>query len=174
LGRFRRGELIHRLLQLLPDLAPDARDAAAVRLLAKEPDLHADQREEIANAALTLLADERFAEVFGPGSRAEAAIAGGSAELPPALRLSGRVDRMVVTATRVLVVDFKTNRPSPDRIEDADPAYLRQMALYVAVLRAIFPGRLVEAALIWTDGPKLMPVGENIVATVLADLRHTA
>jgi ATP-dependent helicase/nuclease subunit A len=174
LGRFRRGELIHRLLQLLPDLAPDARDAAAVRLLAKEPDLDADQRTEIATAALTLLADERFAEVFGPGSRAEAAIAGGSPELPPALRLSGRVDRMVVTATRVLVVDFKTNRPSPDRIEDADPAYLRQMALYVAVLRAIFPGRRVEAALVWTDGPKLMPVGENIVAAVLADLRQTA
>jgi ATP-dependent helicase/nuclease subunit A len=81
---------------------------------------------------------------------------------------------MVVTPTRVLVVDFKTNRPSPDRIEDADPAYLRQMALYVAVLRAIFPGRRVEAALVWTDGPKLMPVGENIVATVLADLRQTA
>jgi ATP-dependent helicase/nuclease subunit A len=174
LGRFRRGELIHRLLQLLPDLAPEARDAAAVRLLAKEPDLDADQRAEIANAALTLLADERFAEVFGPGSRAEAAIAGGSAELPSALRLSGRVDRMVVTATRVLVVDFKTNRPSPDRIEDADPAYLRQMALYVAVLRAIFPGRRVEAALVWTDGPKLMPIGENIVAAVLGELRHLA
>jgi ATP-dependent helicase/nuclease subunit A len=174
LGRFRRGELIHRLLQLLPDLAPSARDAAAVRLLAKEPDLDAHQRAEIAMAALTLLADERFAEVFGPGSRAEAAIAGGSAELPQGLRLSGRVDRMVVTATRVLVVDFKTNRPSPDRIDDADPAYLRQMALYVAVLRAIFPDRRVEAALVWTDGPKLMPVGENIVAAVLAELRHPA
>jgi ATP-dependent helicase/nuclease subunit A len=174
LGRFRRGELIHRLLQLLPDLAPGMRDAAAVRLLAKEPDLDADHREEIAKAALRLLADARFAEVFGPGSRAEAAIAGGSAELPPALRLSGRVDRMVVTATRVLVVDFKTNRPSPDRIQDADPAYLRQMALYVAVLRAIFPGRRVEAALVWTDGPKLMPIEENIIATVLDELRHTA
>jgi ATP-dependent helicase/nuclease subunit A len=174
LGRFRRGELIHRLLQLLPDLAPDARDDAAVRLLAKEPDLDRDQRTEIATAALTLLADARFAEVFGPGSRAEAAIAGGSIDLPPGLRLSGRVDRMVVTASRVLVVDFKTNRPSPDRIEDADPAYLRQMALYVAVLRTIFPGRRVEAALVWTDGPKLMPIEENIIATVLADLRHTA
>jgi ATP-dependent helicase/nuclease subunit A len=174
LGRFRRGELIHRLLQLLPDLAPEARALAAVRLLAKEPDLDADQRQEIAAAALTLLADPRFSEVFGPGSRAEAAIAGGSTDLPAGLRLSGRVDRMVVTATRVLVVDFKTNRPSPDRIEDADPAYLRQMALYVAVLRAIFPGRRVEAALVWTDGPKLMPIGENIVAAVLDDLRASA
>jgi ATP-dependent helicase/nuclease subunit A len=174
LGRFRRGELIHRLLQLLPDLAPEGREAAAARLLAKEPDLDAAQRMEIADAALAVLADSRFAEVFGPGSRAEAAVAGGSTDLPQALRLSGRVDRMVVTATRVLVVDFKTNRPSPERVEDADPAYLRQMALYVAVLRAIFPDRQVEAALVWTDGPKLMPIPENIVAAALAEVRRSA
>ena len=85
------------------------------------------------------------------------AIAGGSPELPAGLHVSGRVDRLVVTPERVLVVDFKTNRPSPDRIEGADPAYLMQMALYVAVLREVFPGRRVEAALVWdrraeTDG----------------------
>jgi hypothetical protein len=32
----------------------------------------------------------------------------------------------------------------------------------------------VEAALVWTDGPKLMPIEENIIATVLDELRHTA
>jgi ATP-dependent helicase/nuclease subunit A len=30
--------------------------------------------------------------------------------------------------------------------------YLRQMASYRAVLRAIFPGRTVRCALIWTRG----------------------
>jgi ATP-dependent helicase/nuclease subunit A len=74
----------------------------------------------------------------------------------------------------VLVADFKTNRPSPNRIEDADRAYLTQMAVYVAVLRAVFPGRAVEAALVWTDGPKLMPVPENIVAAELARLGRSA
>jgi ATP-dependent helicase/nuclease subunit A len=73
----------------------------------------------------------------------------------------------------VLVVDFKTNRPSPDRIEHADPAYLLQMAIYVAVLRAIFPRRAVEAALVWTDGPKLMPIPEATVAWHLAQLRRS-
>ena len=68
----------------------------------------------------------------------------------------------------MLVVDYKTNRPSPDRIEDADAAYLAQMAVYVAVLRAVFPGRAVEAALVWTDGPKLMPVPESLIASALA------
>ena len=140
LGRFRRGELIHRLLQLLPDLPPADRPAAAARMLERERDLHDEQRREMARAALGVLEDPRFAEVFAPGSKAEAAVAGAAPDLPEGLAISGRVDRMLVTAERVLVIDFKTNRPSPDRIEAADPAYLAQMAIYAAVLRAVFPG----------------------------------
>jgi ATP-dependent helicase/nuclease subunit A len=78
----------------------------------------------------------------------------------------------VVLSDRVLVADFKTNRPSPARIADADPAYVRQMAIYAAVLAEVFPGRRIEAALVWTDGPKLMPIPENMLALSLADLRR--
>jgi ATP-dependent helicase/nuclease subunit A len=170
LGRYRRGLVIHRLLQLLPDLAPAARADGAQALLAREADLTPAQRQEMAAAALGVLEDARFAAVFGPGSRAEAAVAGHAPGLPAGLAISGRVDRLVVQPDRVLVVDFKTNRPAPDRIEDADPAYLMQMAVYAAVLRAVFPGRAVEAALVWTDGPRLMPVPENVVAEQLAAL----
>ena len=170
LGRFRRGDLIHRLLQLLPDLPEGERPQAAVALLRRERDLTHDQRAEMAAAALSVLQDSRFAEVFGPGSRAEVAIAGSAAALPQGLKISGRIDRLVVLADRVLVADFKTNRPSPARIEDADPAYLRQMAVYAAVLGEVFPGRRIEAALIWTDGPKLMPVPEKLMAQSLAEL----
>ena len=124
----------------------------------------------MATAAFGVLDDTRFAAVFGPGSRAEVALAGTSAHLPKGLAVSGRVDRLVVDTGRVLVVDYKTNRPSPDQIEDADPAYLAQMAVYAAVLREVFPGRTVEAALVWTDGPKLMPVPEKVMADALARL----
>jgi ATP-dependent helicase/nuclease subunit A len=170
LGRFRRGDLIHRLLQILPDLAPEAWAAGAASLLARERDLTEAQRGEMTTAALSVLEDPRFADVFGLGSRAEVAIAGAAAGLPRGLKISGRIDRLVVLPDRVLVADFKTNRPSPDRIEDADPAYLRQMAIYAAVLADVFPGRSIEAALVWTDGPKLMPVPENLLARALADL----
>jgi ATP-dependent helicase/nuclease subunit A len=141
LGRFRRGDLIHRLLQLLPDLPLADRPEGARRLLAREPDLTDAQRAEMAAAALSVIDDPQFAGVFGEGSRAEVAIAGTAASLPAGLAISGRIDRLVVLPDRVLVVDFKTNRPSPARIEDADPAYLRQMALYAAVLAEVFPGR---------------------------------
>jgi ATP-dependent helicase/nuclease subunit A len=167
LGRYRRGEIIHRLLQILPDVAPAERHAAGGRLLAAERDLSDDQRIEMAAAAFGVLEDDRFADVFGPGSRAEVALAGTSALLPKGLAISGRVDRLVVTSERVLVVDYKTNRPAPAAIEHADPAYLAQMAVYVAVLREVFPDRPVEAALVWTDGPKLMPVPEKVMSDAL-------
>jgi ATP-dependent helicase/nuclease subunit A len=168
LGRYRRGEIVHRLLQLLPDVAPPERAVAAARLLGRELDLTDDQRAEMAAAALAVLEDPQFAAVFGPGSRAEIALAGSAPGLPA--RISGRVDRLLVEDDRVLVADFKTNRPAPAAIEDADPAYLRQMAVYWAVLRAIFPGRRVEAALIWTDGPRLMPAPENLMIRALDEM----
>ena len=174
LGRWRRGDLIHRLLQLLPDIAPAEREAAAHRLLARERDLTESQRAEMAAAALGVLNDARFTAVFGPGSRAEVAVAGLAPGAGPiSIPISGRVDRLLVEAGRALVVDFKTNRPAPARIEDADPAYIRQMAVYVAVLRTLFPDRPVEAALVWTDGPRLMPIPENLTAEALSGLARS-
>ena len=170
LGRFRRGDLIHRLLQILPDIAPESRADAAARVLGRETDLTDDQRTEMAQAALGVLNDPQFAQVFGAGSRAEISVAGSAPNLPKSLAISGRLDRLVVADDRVLVVDFKTNRPAPARIEDADPAYLRQMALYWTVLGEVFPGRKIEAALVWTDGPKLMPIPEILMTKALAAL----
>jgi ATP-dependent helicase/nuclease subunit A len=168
LGRFRRGDLIHRLLERLPDIDPGDRAKAAVRMLSRERDLTETQREEMVAAAFSVLDDDRFAPVFGPGSRAEVALSGTAPELPAGVAVSGRIDRLVITPERVLVVDYKTNRPAPYRIEDADPAYVLQLAVYVAVLRRLYPDRPVEAALVWTDGPRLMPVPQTLLETALA------
>lgn len=164
LGRFRRGDLIHRLLERLPDLAAADRPDAARRMLSRERDLDDAQRAEMIAAAFAVLDDARFAPVFGPGSRPEVALTGSVGTTP----VSGRMDRLVVTPDRVLVVDYKTNRPAPARIEDADPAYVLQLAIYVAILKALYPGRLVEAALVWTDGPRLMAVPQAMMDAALS------
>jgi ATP-dependent helicase/nuclease subunit A len=78
--------------------------------------------------------------------------------------VSGQIDRLVVTPDAVLIIDFKTNRPSPDRIEDVSETYLRQMATYRAALSGIFPNLPVRAILLWTDGPKWMELPDNMLA----------
>ena len=46
-----------------------------------------------------------------------------------------------------------------------------QLALYVAVLTQLYPDRPVEAALVWTDGPRLMPVPPSLMDAALAATR---
>ncbi|MDP1912432.1 double-strand break repair helicase AddA [Brevundimonas sp.] len=164
LGRFRRGDLIHRLLERLPDIPASERPDAAVRTLFRERDLDENQQAEMIAAAFAVLDDTRFAPVFGVGSRPEVALTGSIGTTP----VSGRMDRLVVTPDRVLVIDYKTNRPAPARIEDADPAYVLQLAIYAAILRDLYPDRAVEAALVWTDGPRLMAVPQAMMDAALS------
>jgi len=160
--RFRRGRLVHALLQHLPDQAPADRAAVAAAYLARPGHgLDADEQAETLREVLGLLATPALAEAFGPGALAEAPIAG---RLGDRL-VSGQVDRLLVTAERVLVLDYKTNRPPPDGVEGVPPLYLRQMAAYRAVLRNAFPGRAVECALVWTYSARLMLLPGELLDT---------
>jgi ATP-dependent helicase/nuclease subunit A len=146
-NRFRRGQLIHSLLQHLPSLAADARREAAIRFLDKPGQgLTTGDAGRVADEVLAVMAHPDLAPIFGPDSQAEVPLTGVVGDVV----VGGLVDRLVVLADRVLVADFKTNRRPPARVEDTPVMYLRQMASYRAVLRAIFPGRAVLCALIWT------------------------
>ena len=52
-------------------------------------------------------------------------------------------------------MDYKTNRPAPATPPDA---YVRQLALYRAVLAQLYPDKAIRAALIWTDLPDLIEI----------------
>jgi ATP-dependent helicase/nuclease subunit A len=158
--RFRRGLLIHRLLQTLPDLEPAARPAAAARYLARAGrEVSDDGRAEIVAEALAVLDHPDFAPVFAPGSRAEVAVAG----TVGTVAFSGQIDRLAVDAGNVLIVDYKSNRPPPATAERVSPVYLRQMAAYRALLRSIYPGMPVRCALLWTETPRLMPLPDTLL-----------
>jgi ATP-dependent helicase/nuclease subunit A len=146
-SRFRRGQLIHALLQHLPSLPGAVRRIAAIGFLDKPGHgLPAREAERIADEVLAVLAHPDLEALFGPHSRAEVPLTGVVGDTV----VGGLVDRLVVLPDRVLVADFKTNRRPPARMEDTPVMYLRQMASYRAVLRAIFPRRAVLCALIWT------------------------
>lgn len=166
-ARFRRGVLIHRLLQTLPDLPPEQRPRAAARYLARPAwGLPAAAQADLAIEVTRVLQDPDFAPLFGPGSQAEVPIVGLIGERV----VSGQVDRLVVTGDAVLVVDYKTNRPPPSLAAEVAPVYLRQMAAYRAALADIFPNHAIRCALLWTDTPKLMPLDGRMLDDVLAGM----
>ena len=160
-ARFRRGRLVHRLLQSLPDLAPEDRPAAAGSFLARPGlGLGPDERESLAAEVLAVLDHSEAAPLFAPGSRAEVPIVG----LMGGRALSAQVDRLAIRGREVLVVDYKTNRPPPERPEGVARLYLGQMAAYRAVLSLVYPGKTVRCFLLWTDGPRLMELPDALLA----------
>jgi ATP-dependent helicase/nuclease subunit A len=159
--RFRRGTLVHRLLQTLPDLPPDQREAAARRYLTANA---ATQVEATVEEVMQLFADPEFAAVFSAAGRAEVSIAA-MIDTPNGERfgLTGQIDRLLVEPARVLVVDFKTNRPPPSEVAQVPDIYLRQLAAYKRALGPIYPEKRIECALLWTDAPRLMPIPDHML-----------
>ena len=176
-GRFLRGTLTHALLQHLPTLPAASWPTAAKGFIERRGDaLPARARAEIVKETLAILTDPAFAALFGPESRAEVPIV---ARLPnpkpqgAALKLIGQIDRLVDTGDDILIVDYKTNRPPPKKVEGVAKAYLFQLAAYRLALAEIYPGRAVRAALLWTEAPRIMQLPDDVLdqyATLLWDL----
>jgi len=166
------GTLVHRLLQSLPDVSPKHRQATALRYLARNADDWSEgEREGLVERLLALIGNARFASVFGPGSRAEVSIVGrlDRPGRPPAL-VSGQIDRLVVTSSEVIVVDYKTDQTPPKLAAEAPSAYLRQLALYREVLKKLYPNLPVRAALLWTQTPELMEISTPTLDAQIASL----
>ncbi|WP_347303879.1 double-strand break repair helicase AddA [Croceibacterium sp. TMG7-5b_MA50] len=152
----RRGTLIHRLLERLPAVAPERRmELGANWLLRHAGDLPEDVRAEMLTVTLSVVGEPAWADLFGPGALAEVPLAA----TVDGQVIAGTADRLLVTPGRILVADFKTARRPPASAEAIPAATRRQMAAYVAALERIYPGRQVEAAVLYTQVPVLYPLG---------------
>jgi ATP-dependent helicase/nuclease subunit A len=157
----RRGSLIHKLLERLPELPESERESAAQGWLARQAgDLPEESRAEMLASALGVLAHPEFAVIFSQQALAEvplAATVGG-------IVVAGTADRLLVKANEVMVVDFKTTRRPPASTAAIPMATQRQMAAYVAALEAIYPGRPVRAAVLYTHAPALFVLPPALIA----------
>ncbi|MDP3737270.1 MAG: double-strand break repair helicase AddA [Hyphomonadaceae bacterium] len=171
-ARLRRGRLIHLLFQHLPGLPEKARRKAAEAFLRRQADLAPTQRKEMADAAMGVLEDKRFAAVFGPGGRPEAPVIGriGIGQIGQST-INGRVDRLVIADKEILIIDYKTDRPAPLVVGEVGEAYVAQMAAYRAVLSSRWPDRPIRCLLVWTDGPKLMEIPASALDLAIKAVR---
>ncbi|MBX3505423.1 MAG: double-strand break repair helicase AddA [Parvibaculum sp.] len=167
-SRFRRGSLIHRLLETLPDIEPAARRQAARRFLSLSAHgLDEKAQHEIEQSVFKVLEDERLADVFAPGSRAEVPVTGMIEFRGKPLLVGGQIDRLCIGEKTVTIVDYKTNRPPPAEPGGVAPAYVAQMAAYRALLANIYPGRTIRCALLWTETAHLMQLPAEMLENAL-------
>eukprot|EP01037_Dinobryon_pediforme_P005751 gene5751-5814_t len=157
-ARFRRGQLVHSLLQHLPDLPPDERHEAAWTHAAR-PGHDIGDPERLADEVMAVLGHPDLAPLFGPAGRAEVPISG----LVAGQVIGGLIDRLAVLDDRIVIADYKTNRVPPRSVDTTPTLYLRQMAAYRSVLAAIFPGLPVHCMLVWTVGARVMRLDEAVL-----------
>ena len=156
-----RGKILHRLFERLPDLPLEERRASALRWLEQSAGV-ADmgERELLVQDALDVIDHRDFAEFFSTEALAEAPLAA----VVDGIVVSGTVDRLLVGKDVVRVVDFKTGSHVPEGAEAVPNAHLRQMAAYVAALKTIFPEHHIEAALLYSTGPRIISLSPEILA----------
>ncbi|WP_353200266.1 double-strand break repair helicase AddA [Sandarakinorhabdus sp.] len=159
----RRGTALHRLFETLPELGPDlsaAQRADVARRWCRlnVPDLDVD---DLVETVLRVLDDPGFAAVFASGALTEApvaAVVGGQV-------IAGSIDRLLVSETHVLAVEYKTGSRVPANAGAVPPAHAAQLGAYAAALRTVFPGHDVRAALLYTAGPRLIELPRDVLAT---------
>jgi ATP-dependent helicase/nuclease subunit A len=163
--RFKRGRLVHHLLELLPSLEAGARAGAGRAYLASAVHgLEAAMVEDILAETLAVIENPAFDRLFGKGSAAEVPIiARWRDEIQGHIVLSGRIDRLWVGETEVWAVDFKSNRPAPLRVEHVSDEYRAQMAAYRVALQNLHTDKVIRCFLLWTDGPRLMELPSDML-----------
>ena len=160
---FARGVAIHKLLEILPDVAPARRADVARKYLGAHQTLEPKMAERIFEEVFSVLDNPAFADIFAPGSRAEVSLAGGASGLPKDVYLNAQIDRLAVSEKTVWIIDYKSNRPPPREPGDVAPVYIAQMAAYRALAQDIYPKKEVRCALLWTDAPRLMELPAGLL-----------
>lgn len=156
----KRGEAIHKLLELLPSVPPQNQKAAAEAFLKKPAfDLASAERERIEKQVSGILSHPQFRPLFSEESRGEVGVAG----VVDGHSIAGQVDRLLIREEDIFIADYKTNRSVPKTLAEVPKSYLSQMQLYAALLSKIYPQKKIHAALVWIEDGSLMEIPENLL-----------
>ncbi|MFZ8958784.1 MAG: PD-(D/E)XK nuclease family protein, partial [Paracoccaceae bacterium] len=160
-----RGRRLHLLLEHLPKTTPAAWAATAPMILAAEGDCNSEERAALFSEAHRILTDPNLRALFEGDALAEVPLTAFSKTLNH--QVYGVIDRLILRDDQVLAVDFKSNQIVPQSPADVSEGYLRQMAAYDEMLRALYPTRAVKLAILWTSGPSLMELPNDLLEQAL-------
>lgn len=156
-----RGTRLHLLLEHLPNTDPDTWAETSRHIL---PNVADDIRAELLAETASVLNSDALKPVFARLALAEVPV---TATLN-SQRMHGIIDRLIVTETEILAVDFKTNATVPSTPEACPVGLLRQMGAYAQALSQVYPNHKIATAILWTRSATLMRLPHDIVTDALA------
>lgn len=153
-----RGTALHLLLEYLPTQTQQDWPRIAARLI---PDtaLCSDVFAEAGG----LLTNPDLVSIFSPTALTEVGITA------PLLagQMLGSIDRLIVSDSTVLAVDFKSNRIVPNAVSAVPEGLLRQMGAYASALENLYPNHRIQTAILWTATAQLMHLDRDMLRTAL-------
>ncbi len=161
----KRGRSLHRLLQDLGNVESSARLA-----LAQARALRLELSPKDVERLVGLFETPELQVFLGPGSLGEVDVMG---TLADGREVSGRLDRLAVRPQGIWLLDYKTDHSVPETLSNSH-SYVRQMALYQALLAEAYPGLPVQAALLWTQTSRLQLLPDPLIRAALQEFERTA
>ncbi|MFK7939572.1 MAG: double-strand break repair helicase AddA [Roseovarius sp.] len=159
----RRGSLIHRLLEVLPETPPETWPAIASRLAGSEP-----EAVDVLGEVTAVLASSALQPLFGPDNLREVRVTATLDQLG-GHRVHGIIDLLLVDQNKVLAIDFKSNAMVPSSAQTCPEGLLQQMGAYALALSQVYPDRQIETALLWTRTAELMVLPHDLVTDAVAN-----
>ena len=170
-----RGQFVHKLFEVLPQMQPDswaeAAQTIAASMMANLPlsktllSQATILPDQLIEQAIAVMTDPRLTALFGPDSLAEVSLSGMVGDRI----VQGQVDRLTVSQNEVMLVDFKTGTPPADQ-DSLPDRYIRQMAVYADILRQIYPDKAITCWLVWTQTAQISALDETQRNAALREL----
>ncbi len=166
-----KGRLLHRMMQMLPEIAPAERAEAAERYTERAARFWpVAERRKLVDSVLKLLTEPELEQVFAAHAQAEVSIMGTLSLGGREYAVSGRVDRLAILPDRVVILDYKTNRVPPQTAESIPFAHRAQLAIYRDILSPLYPGKRVDCVLVYTENGSVHTLAPAALASALAQL----
>ncbi|MEB2845257.1 double-strand break repair helicase AddA [Rhizobiales bacterium RZME27] len=167
-----RGRMTHRMLQMLPDFPETERQAAAERYSARAvPFWPEKERRQLVTSVMAVLSAPDLREAFSDHAQAEVSIMGTLKLDGRDYAVSGRIDRLVANDTRVMIMDYKTDRRPPKSEEQTSFSHRAQLAIYREILRPLYPGRAIDCVLVYTESGHAIRLSDDLLSRSLLELR---
>jgi ATP-dependent helicase/nuclease subunit A len=131
---FQDGLILHKLLELLPNLPP--------------------AKPEHYTLIKQIMDDPTLAHLFGAHSYAEVPIAG----TIDGEKFSGQIDRLIVLENEIIILDFKSDQNPPSNPSLVDARYRQQLAVYKQLLQQIYPRHNITCQILWIRTKSLMTI----------------
>ena len=167
-----KGKLVHRMLQMLTEFPSAGREDAARRYADRAARFWpVAEREKLVAGVMSVLSHEQLQAVFSQRSQSEVTIMGTLALEGRDYAISGRIDRLVVSEDRVIILDYKTSRLTPKAPSDVPLSHRAQLAIYRQILQPLYPGKNIDCVLVYTESATVMSLPPELLAQSLAELK---